>query len=253
MIDRQRTATNPGTLLFLAMICGALLVPSAMAQTAIDPEADVIIREMCRTLRETEAIHVVLRDTFELPGPDGALETRQRTREIAAMRPRQLKIEVESDSVSWALWKNGATVTFLDRVMKTYVERVDMRTIEEAIQFLQRKYEKTNPTADLFLMDVESTLTEGWNEIHYRGLQSVNGADCHHLALIRDDISYDFWVNAGEERRPEKVVVTYRLQPGQPQFTMELIERRDPSALAPGDFKAVIPDGAVQTDSIPGM
>ena len=53
----------------------------------------------------------------------------------------------------------------------------------------------------------------------YLGLNDVNGRSCHTLAFVEKDIDWQIWIDTGPQLTPCKLVITYKTQPSQPQFS----------------------------------
>jgi hypothetical protein len=47
---------------------------------------------------------------------------------------------------------------------------------------------------------------------------------CEHLAVRLDEADFEAWVATGDRPLPQRIVVTYKLAPGQPQFAANLSE-----------------------------
>ena len=51
------------------------------------------------------------------------------------------------------------------------------------------------------------------------GLNDVNGTSCRTLAFVEKDIDWQIWIEDGPQLIPCKLVITYKTQPAQPQFS----------------------------------
>jgi hypothetical protein len=51
------------------------------------------------------------------------------------------------------------------------------------------------------------------------GQTDVNGRNCRALAFVEEDIDWQIWIENGPQPTPCKLVITYKNQPSQPQFT----------------------------------
>jgi hypothetical protein len=85
----------------------------------------------------------------------------------------------------------------------------------------------------------------------YLGLHQVNGVKCHHLAFRQDVIDWQIWIEDSDHPVPRKVVITYKEQPGHPQFTA-ILDKWELSASAPDSaFEFSPPAGAKRIDLTP--
>ena len=51
------------------------------------------------------------------------------------------------------------------------------------------------------------------------GMTEVNGARCHALAFVEQEIDWQIWISDGPKPVPCKIVLTYKTHPSQPQFS----------------------------------
>jgi hypothetical protein len=53
----------------------------------------------------------------------------------------------------------------------------------------------------------------------YLGMSDVNGRRCHALAFVERAIDWQIWIQDGPQLTPCKLVITYKTQSAQPQFS----------------------------------
>ena len=163
---------------------------------------------------------------------------------MTVVRPDKLKIETTGDITSRTLWKDGKTLTVLERDKNVYAQIPDPGTINQAIDLLQEKFNMSLPASDLMSTDVYKTMTEGCQKIDYVGLGYVGEEKCHHLAFTRDNIDWQMWITVGDKPSPRKMVITYKHLPGQPQYTMQLLKIEYDPKVNDSVFACQIPKGA---------
>ena len=81
----------------------------------------------------------------------------------------------------------------------------------------------------------------------YIGIHDVDGTPCHHLAFVGETLDWQLWVQTGETPVPRKVVVTYKQEPGSPQFMANMMDWDLDAKLSDSDFQAKVPEDAVAT------
>lgn len=237
--------------LLLALIVGSSFTGEAGAQPAIDPEADTVLRQMSDHLKSVPSAVFRLSDTIDDVQEDGQKLQFAHVRDMTIVRPDKLRVETRGDVTNRVMWKDGKTLTVLDRDLNVYAQIPDTGTIAESIDMLQETYGMSTPAADLLTEDTYATLTEGCQEVRYVGPGYAGDEECHHLAFVREDIDYQLWVSTGEQPRPRKLVITYKLLPGEPQYTLQVLESK-PAGDIPGEtFTPQIPDDAERIDIRP--
>jgi hypothetical protein len=90
-------------------------------------------------------------------------------------------------------------------------------TLDETLDFLELEVGAAIPLADLFYSDL-SSLGSAADEASVVGTSRVAEWRCDHLAFRGDALDYQIWVEQGDAPRLRKLVITYREEPGTPQF-----------------------------------
>ncbi|MEN6625808.1 MAG: DUF2092 domain-containing protein [Candidatus Sumerlaeia bacterium] len=243
-----RIALSAVLLMFIAAPARSQAAPR---KPAIDPEADAVLRQMSDSLKGAQSAIFRVADTIDDVQADGRKIQYAHVRELTVQRPNKLKVETRGDVTNRTVWMDGKTLTVYDKDKNVYAEIPEPGTIDEAVDMLQDKYNLSLPASDLLCADVYKSLTEGCGAIEYVGLGYVGEEKCHHLAFTADTIDYQLWVGAGDKPGPRKIVITYKRLPGQPQYTMQLLKKEDPSGIKDSVFEREIPNGAEKIEIQP--
>src|SRR4029078_170829 len=123
--------------------------------------------------KQVKAAVFRLTDTIDDVQADGRKLQFAHVRELTVVRPDKLKIETTGDITSRTLWKDGKTLTVLERDKNVYAQIPDPGTINQAVDLLQEKYNMSVPASDLLSPDVYKTMPEGGDAINYVGLGYV--------------------------------------------------------------------------------
>src|SRR5882757_531978 len=223
---------------------GVIHSQEAPKKPVIDPEADKVLHQLSDHNKQVKSAIFRLSDTIDDVQADGRKLQFAHVRELTVLRPNKLKIETTGDVTSRTLWKDGKTLTVLERDKNVYAQIPDPGTISQALDLLQEKYNMSVPAADLLSADVYKSMTEGCEAINYVGLGYVGDEKCHHLAFTRDNIDWQMWITAGNKPSPRKMVITYKRLPGEPQYTMQLLKIEYEPKVNDSVFAAQIPKGA---------
>ena len=211
---------------------------------AIDSEAEAVLRAWSDYSRAVETAVFRVIDSIDDVQPDGQKIQFSHIREFTVVRPDKLKVVTTGDVRRRILWKDGKTLTVLDVEKNVYAQLPDPGTIAQAIDELQEKYGMSLPAADLLAGDVYETVTAGCDSIDYIGKNYAGEELCDHLAFTRKDIDWQIWVSTGDQPLLRKVVITYKEDPGEPQYTMRLLKVGDAPEIHDEVFDCEIPEGA---------
>jgi hypothetical protein len=239
----EKLSVGMGVLLFVGA-AGLIHSQEAPRKPVIDPEADTVLHQLSDHNKQVKSAITRLTDTIDDVQPDGRKLQFAHVRELTVVRPDKLKLETTGDVTSRTLWKDGKTLTVLERDKNVYAQIPDPGTIIQAIDLLQEKYNMSVPAADLLSGDVYKTMTEGSEAISYVGLGYVGEEKCHHLAFTRDNIDWQMWITVGDKPSLRKMVITYKHLPGQPQYTMQVQKVDYAPRINDAVFAAQIPKGA---------
>ena len=80
------------------------------------------------------------------------------------------------------------------------------------------------------------------------GLNDVNGRSCRALAFVEKDIDWQISIDTGPQLIPCKLVITYKTQPAQPQFSAVFTDWAFSPRIAAPVFTPALPAG---TQKIP--
>lgn len=217
----------------------------------IDPKADALLRQMSERMKGVNASIFRLTDTIDEVQENGQKIQYAHVREMTVQRPDKLKVETTGDVANRTVWKSGKTLTVLDRDKNVYAQVETPESIGEAVDALQEKYGMSLPAADLLSTDVYKTMMENCRQLDYIGLGYVEEEKCHHLAFTGDNVDWQLWISAGDSPGPRKIVITYKNQPGQPQYTMQLLSLKNPASIQETTFTSEIPKDAEKIEFQP--
>ena len=76
----------------------------------------------------------------------------------------------------------------------------------------------------------------------------VDGRPCTHLAFRGETVDWQLWIEQSERPFIRKVVITYREQPGSPQYVAWLDDWQTPKKFSDGQFTFKAPKGSQWID-----
>jgi hypothetical protein len=104
------------------------------------------------------------------------------------------------------------------------------------------------PLADLLYSDpykaVRGNLQYGFD----LGQNNVGGRSCRTFAFVEKDIDWQIWIENGPQLTPCKLLITYKTQPAQPQFSAVFSDWDFAPRIADAVFTPELPPG---TEKVP--
>jgi len=168
--------------------------------------------------------------------------------EVVLQRPDRLYIEWNGDLGARQFWYDGKSVSLYDPAKPFYPSETAAPEIDKLLVELLPKLNFVPPLADLVYRDpykaVRGNIEYGFD----LGQNGVNGRTCRALAFVEKDIDWQIWIENGPKLTPCTLVITYRNQPSQPQFTAVFKDWDFALRIADSAFTPELPPG---TEKIP--
>lgn len=221
------------------------------AEPLIDVRAADALRKMCDYVAAQKAFSFTVENTSDMVEDDGQKVQYTRRLELDAQRPNHIRAHSTSDEWNKDYWYDGKQVALIDNVAKTYSTVDAPDTIDAMLDFMSEKYGATVPVADFLYSDLNRVLTENILTGEHVGMHSVGGARCHHLAFTQDAVDWQVWIEDGPRPLPRKLVVTYKQQPGSPQFMAVFVDWKMDQVFDAGRFQFTPPTDAQKVEMVP--
>jgi len=254
-----------GRFLALALLA---LIPAARAQgepaaagtpgdgPKIPPPAVTPIREqkaldllkrMSETLGAAKAFTYHSRGAIELRARTGQFVTLFGESEVALQRPNKLHVQVTGEVPNFQLYYDGQNVTAYAPKDNVYSTSGAPKTIDETLEFLQRKANIHFPSSDLMVADPYAMLAQNLGSGFIVGPAAVDGSACEHLAFRAPESNWEIWIDS-KTALPRRLLVTYTTVADFPRLAVEFSNWNLAPTLAPGRFEFATPAGAKQID-----
>jgi hypothetical protein len=204
--------------LVVAGLVGPVYAEESEPEPAIDPEAIAILQRALAPISAAKSLRVKARKLFDVVQPSGQKLQFGSWNTSTLRRPDRVAVAVDQDDGRQRrLYYDGETLTMHDVVDGVYTQFPVPTTLDETLDFLELEVGAVIPLADLFYSDL-SSLGSAASEASVVGTSRVVDWRCDHLAFRGESLDFQAWVEQGEVPRLRKLVITYREQPGAPQF-----------------------------------
>jgi hypothetical protein len=134
-------------------------------------------------------------------------------------QPDRLRADVRNDRVHRQFYYDGATLTQYAPRVGYYATVNAPGTIAETLRQAYQKFDLNVPLADLFFWGTDKSGIDDIKEAAVIGPATVGGVECDHYAYRQDDVDWQIWIARGASPLPQKLVITTKDEPAQPQFT----------------------------------
>jgi len=147
------------------------------------------------------------------------------TRKLTVQRPNRARVEAQRrDGSKRLVIIDGKQISVFDENENVYAIVPKQGTLSEIIDYYVDELEMTLPLAELVSDDLSAVLTENISFGHTIGESTISGILCDNLVLQNDEVDIQLWIAKGKKPLPRRVVITYKNEPGEPQFWATFVE-----------------------------
>jgi hypothetical protein len=215
---------------------------------AVAEQADMLLRQMGDYIGSAEQFTFHDDITFDHVLPSGQKLQFASSEDVALQRPGRLYIEWSSDLGDRQFWYDGTSVTLYDPDTPFYAREAAPAELDAMLEKLLTQLNFSPPLVDFLYHDPYHSVRGNVQYGLYLGLNDVNGRSCHTLAFVEKDIDWQIWIDEGPQLTPCKLVITYKTQPAQPQFSAVFTDWDFAPRIAAPVFKPMLP---ADTQKIP--
>ena len=218
------------------------------AQPGISADASAAIRQMSKTLSANEfSFQVQTIRVYE--DEDGQPLHIFHTMKVVAHRPDHLAVHRTGDDGATDLFYDGKTVALFEVTENKYA-RVDApNNIGKMLDEVSDRLNVDFPLADFFDVDPGKMFLSSVTSGRELDPVTIDGKPARHLFFSQaGGIELEVWLDKTEQAVPERLIVTYRLMPGQPSFIAEFSDWNLSAHPADAEFVFQPPAGAKQVE-----
>src|SRR4029453_8402361 len=210
-------------LLIAMLVACPAQAADAPARTESQLQAAAVLKSMAEYLAVLKAFSCTSTNSFEAVQADGQRIEFGETRRISLARPDRLRIdEVASDGATDLALFDGKQITVLSADDNVYAQAGQPASIEDALVYFVRDLRMRMPLALLLSTHVRTELPTLAKEIDYVESTKIRGQAAHHIAGRGDSVDFQLWIAEGTKPLPLRIVITYKLAPGQPRFAADI-------------------------------
>ena len=218
------------------------------AKKAIDPQADMLLREMSNQLASTRALTFDADHTLEAVTKQGEkLQFVARSR-VAMQRPDKVRSDRLGAVVDATLYYDGKTITIFGKRLNMYATAAAPGTIDDAIDFARDTLGLEAPAGDILYADAYTGLMQDVASGAYLGSEPIGDKACHHLAFRERNTDWQMWIEDSSRKLPCRYVITSTDVQGAPQFTVQFSNWNLSPAFDASEFAFSPPPNATQIE-----
>ncbi|HUB44600.1 MAG TPA: DUF2092 domain-containing protein [Acetobacteraceae bacterium] len=183
------------------------------------PAVDVLLQQMGAYLGSAQQFTFHADITFDHVLPSGQKLQYEAAEDVALRRPDGVYVAWSGDLGDRQFWYDGKTVTLYDPATSFYGAEAAPGTIDAMLEMVVKQLGFAPPLADFLYTDPYHAVRGNVQFSLDLGVTDVDGRECQAFAFVEKDIDWQVWIDTGPQLTPCKLVITYKTQPSQPQFS----------------------------------
>ena len=203
--------------------CATSTTPEISTSVVRQPEtrdAKARLMAMSRKLAQTQRFSVKILMNYDVVQESGVKIVFRERREVLLDRSRGLRAYgLESDGDRRALYYDGKAITLFDASENIYANIPFSAGLDKAIRYAVSSLDIRVPLAWMLLTSLPQDLERLTTDLSYVELDVLDEPATDHIAGSTKNVDYQFWI--GPDDLPRRLVLTYRKEPGQPEFRAE--------------------------------
>jgi hypothetical protein len=229
----------------LAMIVGLLTAGTVASASGEETTPAARIEAMANFLAKAPRIGVVAECTYEAVQDSGQKIEFGERRELLLRRPDRARFEVtRRDGRRRGIVFDGAQLTAFDLDEKVYATAAKPGTADAALAYYTEELQMRLPLRELFAADLPQRMKDILPSARLVGQETVRGVSTDHVAFRGDTADVQVWIARDGDPLPQRLVITYRLAEGLPQFEADFHAWTLTPEVPDSAFTFVPPEGA---------
>jgi hypothetical protein len=209
--------------------------------------AQELLDSMARFLAGLPGFEVDLIGSYDAVQPSGRKIEFNEARSIALARPDRLRVEqLRSDGSADVIVFDGRLVSVFDGKAGVYAQAPQPGSLDDALVYFVRELGMQLPLAGMLSTRFPDEIARRARALEYVEYTEILPVPAHHIAGQTSIVDFQVWIAAGERPLPLRIVLTYRNEPGQPQFRVLFVDWKTDRPADSGLFAFTAPEGARQ-------
>ena len=211
------------------LMLAALVLP-VQAETGVDtPDIDAEALSILKTMTDhlTSAQNFAYRAeySYDVVQESGVKVEFGASRKILVSRPDRMRADSQRrDGFRSVVVFDGDNIWAYAPDENVYATTDQIGDLDDTLDFAIAELRIKAPMAELVSPDLYEVVTAGLARAYYLGGTVVAGVACHHLLLSNDYADFQLWIASEDQPTLRRIIITYREEPGEPQFRGFLAE-----------------------------
>jgi len=213
--------------LAIAMAIGAALfglssraiAEDTATETSSQQQARTILMGMCDYLAGQDKFTTSIHSGYDVVQESGQKIEFRQVAKASIDRPKQLLVASETSSgLKQRIIIDGSTITVADDGHQLYSQISREGSLDETIKYFVGELKMRLPLAPLLMQQLPAEMKRRAVQVDYVEFENTLGVPTHHIAVQMATVDLQIWITDGDHPVPMRVILTYKQEPGAPQF-----------------------------------
>ncbi|HOI95489.1 MAG TPA: DUF2092 domain-containing protein [Syntrophobacter fumaroxidans] len=211
--------------LFLLTAWPAMGQQKAAEPSAAGEDAGVLLNKAAHFLSTAGQFSVVIRSGFDVVQLSGQKIEYGEVRKVTLRRPDRFRADIErSDGQKGLVLFDGKDLTIFSEKDNVYARVSKPGDLDGAVIHFLKDLGMRLPLAMMYVSTLPREMDRRVRSIETVEQTTILDVPCVHLAARSDEVDFQIWIPSRGDPLPRRIVITYKLDKGQPQFRADFSE-----------------------------
>ncbi len=194
-----------------------LLLATVGVQNARAVDGKKLLQEMATKIARAKRCSVTMYMRYDAVQKSGAKVEFAEQRLITFERPNHFRTDARlSNGDRNLMIFDGKTLNLCSLTSNVYSSTPFIGSVDEAIRFAGGTLGIRIPLARMLVTDFPAQIEKLAQEVYYVERNTLGSTPTDHLFVVAKNVDCQLWIAA--DKLPRRIVLTYKNEPGQPQF-----------------------------------
>ena len=231
-------------LIIIIMITFVFVASSARAA-----EEEKQLMDMANKIAEAKQFSVSMHMGYDVVQESGQKIEFSEMRKILVSRPNQMRIDAQlSNGDIKGMLFDGKVITLFNTSENVYSQTERPGDLDGAIRYAVAIMGVRFPLARMLVTTFPTELQKMSGDVDYVEQNTLGAVPTAHIADSTEGVDYQVWI--AKDSLPRRVKLTYKNEPGQPQFWAELTDWNMKPKVSAASFSFKPPKGAEKIPNV---
>jgi len=220
----------------------------SMAGSARADDGKKQLMDMATKIAEAKQFSVSMLMGYDAVQKSGQKIEFSEMRKVLVSRPNHMRVDAQlSDGKTKGLIFDGKIITLFDNDENVYSQTERPGDLDAAIRYAVGSLGIRFPLARMLVTTFPTELQKLSGDVDYVEQNTLGAVPTAHIADSMEGVDYQVWI--AKDSLPRRIKLTYKNEPGQPQFWAEFTDWNLTPKVSDANFTFTPPKGAEKIQS----